>query len=48
MERIGFHTFHKWKSDEYVEFVRKKVFDIINSSVIAGKMLPECILVCKT
>lgn len=24
MERIEFHTFHKWKSDEYIEFVRKK------------------------
>jgi ubiquinone/menaquinone biosynthesis C-methylase UbiE len=48
MERIGFHTFHKWKSDEYIEFVRKKGFDIINSSVIAGEMLPECILICKT
>ncbi|MGV8981153.1 class I SAM-dependent methyltransferase [Clostridium sp.] len=48
MESIGFHTFHKWKSDEYVQFVCKKGFDIIDSSVIAGEMLPECILICKT
>lgn len=48
MERIGFHTFHKWKSDEYVEFVCKKGFDIIDCSVIVGEMLPECILICKT
>ena len=48
MEMIGFHTFHKWKSDEYVEFVCKKGFNIIDSSVIAGETLPECILICKT
>ena len=48
MERIGFHTFHKWKADEYVEFVCKKGFDIIDSSVIEGEMLPECILICKS
>ncbi|MFT8351372.1 class I SAM-dependent methyltransferase [Clostridium saccharoperbutylacetonicum] len=48
MERIGFHTFHKWKSDEYVEFVSKRGFDIIDSSVIGGEMLPECVLICKT
>lgn len=48
MEMVGFHTFHKWKSDEYVEFVYKKGFNIIDSSVIAGETLPECILICKT
>lgn len=48
IEMIGFHTFHKWKSDEYVEFVCKKGFNIIDSSVIAGEILPECILICKT
>lgn len=48
MEMVGFHTFYKWTSDEYVEFIRKKGFNIINSSVIAGKMLPECVLICKT
>lgn len=47
MERIGFHTFYKWKSDEYIEFVCKKGFDVIDSSVITGDMLPECILICK-
>lgn len=47
MERIGLHTFHKWKSYEYAEFVCKKGFDIIDSSVIVGEMLPECILICK-
>ncbi len=48
MERIGFHTFYKWKSDEYAEFVCNRGFNIIDSIVIAGKMLPECILICKT
>lgn len=48
MEMVGFHTFHKWKSDEYVEFVCKKGFNIIDSSVIVGEMLSECILICKT
>lgn len=47
VKMIGFHTFHKWKSNEYVEFVSKKGFDIIESSVIEGEMLPECILICK-
>jgi ubiquinone/menaquinone biosynthesis C-methylase UbiE len=48
LQRVGFHTFHKWKSDEYIEFICEKGFDIIYSSVIAGEMLPECILICKT
>jgi ubiquinone/menaquinone biosynthesis C-methylase UbiE len=48
MERIGFHTFYKWKSDEYIEFVSNRGFDIIDSSVIGGEMLPECVLICKT
>ncbi|MDD3223630.1 MAG: class I SAM-dependent methyltransferase [Clostridium sp.] len=48
MEMLGFHTFHKWTSDEYAEFIRKRGFNIINSFIIAGKMLPECILICKT
>jgi ubiquinone/menaquinone biosynthesis C-methylase UbiE len=48
MELIGFHTFYKWKYDEYVDFVCKKGFEIINSSIIVGELLPECILICKT
>lgn len=48
MELIGFHTFFKWKYDEYVDFVYKKGFEIIESSIIVGELLPECILICKT
>jgi ubiquinone/menaquinone biosynthesis C-methylase UbiE len=48
MELIGFRTFHKWKADEYVEFVCKKGFRVIENSVIESDMLPECILICKT
>ena len=48
MEFIGFRTFHKWKSDEYVEFVCKNGFNKIDSSIITGEMLPEYILICRT
>ncbi|WP_243002697.1 class I SAM-dependent methyltransferase [Lachnotalea glycerini] len=48
MELLGFHTFHKWKSDEYIEFVCKNGFDIIDSSIIESEILSECILMCKT
>lgn len=48
MERIGFRTFHKWKSDEYIEFVCKKGFNKINSFIISDEMLPECVLICRT
>lgn len=48
MEKMGFRTFHKWRSNEYIEFVCGKGFSIIESSVLVGKMLPECILICKT
>lgn len=47
MERIGFHTFHKWKANEYAEFICNNGFDIIDRSIISGQMLPECILICK-
>ncbi|WP_315074284.1 hypothetical protein [uncultured Clostridium sp.] len=48
MEMIGFRTFHQWQSDEYVEFVCKKSFDLIDSYIIEGEMLSECILIRKT
>lgn len=47
MERIGFKTFHKWKSSELTEYVRERGFVVKESSVIEGEMLPECLLVCK-
>ena len=48
MEMIRFRTFHQWQSDEYVEFVCKKSFDLIDSYIIEREMLSECILIRKT
>lgn len=47
MEMVGFQTFHKWKSDEYIEFVCNEGFDLVDSYVVVGEMLPECILICR-
>ena len=48
MELIGFRTFHKWKLDEYIEFVCENGFHKIESSIIMDEMLPECVLICRT
>jgi ubiquinone/menaquinone biosynthesis C-methylase UbiE len=47
MERIGFKTFHKWKSSELKAYVESKGFSTIKLSLIQGKILPECLLVGK-
>lgn len=47
MERIGFQTYHKWKKNEFAEYVSRKGFHIMDTTLIKGKPLSECILVGK-
>lgn len=47
MEKAGFHTFHKWKADEFSAYVCERKFKMCESSLIKGKPLSECALVCR-
>lgn len=45
MERVGFKTYHKWKKDEFVEYVSGRGFHVIDASLVKGKPASECVLV---
>ncbi|MCR2033551.1 class I SAM-dependent methyltransferase [Anaerofustis stercorihominis] len=47
MEKAGFKTFHKWKSREYMNFIEDNGFKIKEKYLLQGKLLSECVLVCK-
>lgn len=47
MEKLGFKTFHKWKAVEYMQYVEENGYHVIKKAIIPGKMLSECVLVCK-
>jgi ubiquinone/menaquinone biosynthesis C-methylase UbiE len=48
MEKVGFHTFNKWKTGELKDFVASHGFTLESSETIKAKPLDECILIgCK-
>ena len=47
MEKLGFKTYHKWKKNEFIEYVSSHGFEVLNVSMVKGKPLSECVLVCE-
>ena len=45
MERVGFKTYHKWKKEEFVQYVSNYGFLVVEDSMLNGKPVPECMLV---
>ena len=45
MERVGFKTYHKWKKEEFVQYVSNYGFEVVEDSLLNGKPVPECMLV---
>ncbi len=45
MEKVGFHTFHKWKAREIKDFVASYGFTIESGEIVKAKPLDECILI---
>lgn len=45
MEKAGFKTYHKWQKDEFAEYVGSKGFRIIDTTMVKGKPLFECVLI---
>ena len=45
MEKLGFHTFHKWKEKELKDFVASYGFTLESDEVIKAKPLDECVLI---
>lgn len=46
-EKVGFKTFHKWKSVEYQSFVNEQGYEIINAENVVGDFLAENVLIAK-
>ncbi|RGD74455.1 class I SAM-dependent methyltransferase [Anaerofustis stercorihominis] len=46
MEKAGFKTFNKWKSEDYINFIEDNGFKIKEKYLVQGKLLSECVLVC--
>ncbi|MGN0351019.1 MAG: class I SAM-dependent methyltransferase [Roseburia sp.] len=44
MEKAGFKTYHKWIQKDYNEYISRKGFKVIDSTLVNGKPLSECIL----
>lgn len=47
MEKAGFKTFNKWKSEDYIKFIDDNGFKIKEKFLVKGKLLSECVLVCE-
>lgn len=47
MEKMGFKTFYKWTTKEYITFIEAHDFFVTSNELIDGKPLSECILVCQ-
>lgn len=45
MEKAGFKTYHKWIKNEYVEYVCSLGFHVIDTFLVKGKPLSECVLI---
>lgn len=45
MEQVGFHTYHKWMTQEYVAFVTQQGYAVEQSKLIKGYPLSECLLI---
>lgn len=46
MEKMGFKTYHKWQQNELAEYVSNYGFEVVDASLVRGKPLSECVLVC--
>lgn len=47
-EKLGFRTYHKWKSTEFTDFIIKNGFVIEETKLINGNFLPEFLVICRS
>ncbi|MDO5784579.1 MAG: class I SAM-dependent methyltransferase [Eubacteriales bacterium] len=45
MEKVGFHTFHKWTAQEFAAFVMQQGYAVEHIKLLKGNPLSECFLV---
>lgn len=45
MEKIGFRTYHKWMTQEYIAFVTQQGYTVERIKLIKGYPLSECLLI---
>ncbi|MCD7950954.1 MAG: class I SAM-dependent methyltransferase [Erysipelotrichaceae bacterium] len=45
LEKAGFHTFHKWSRMEYIQYISSFGFNEIESQLLKGSPLDECIYI---
>lgn len=47
MKAAGFQTFHKWKKQEYLDYIKGNGFLVQDYFIIPGSPLPECTAIAK-
>jgi ubiquinone/menaquinone biosynthesis C-methylase UbiE len=47
MEKLGFHTFHKWKARELKDFVASYGFTLESGEIVKAHPLDECIIIAR-
>ncbi len=47
LDKAGFKTFNRWSLDGLVDFLARNGFETTASDTIAGKLLPEGLVVCR-
>ena len=47
MEKVGFKTYHKWTRKEFIAYISKRKFTVIEDTLIKGKPACECVLAGK-
>lgn len=47
MEKAGFHTFHKWTSQEFTDFISQRSFIVQSNKLLKGSPLMECVVIAR-
>lgn len=47
MEFAGFHTYHKWREKEFLEFLEAQGFSVTEQEMLGGGLLPLCFVAAR-
>lgn len=47
MELVGFKTYYKWSAEEFVQYIEKCGFSVLEQKIMGGSLTPLCCLIGK-
>lgn len=47
MELAGFHTYHKWSTEEFIVFISAQGFEVLHQETLSGSLAPLCCLTAR-